>query len=73
MCSPHSLFIALAREPMHDKMLCFVTPDCQHLAERHREKIPAMDGIGRGRERCPDCRAARRASWAGAVRRLADV
>jgi hypothetical protein len=21
--SPHSLFIALAREPMHDKMLCF--------------------------------------------------
>jgi len=45
MCSPHSLFIALAREPMHDKMLCFVTPDCQHLAERHREKFLRWTGL----------------------------
>jgi hypothetical protein len=28
---PHSLFIALSREPMHDKMLCFMTGKCQQL------------------------------------------
>jgi hypothetical protein len=29
--SPHSLFIALAREPMHDHMVRFVTEKCQQL------------------------------------------